>query len=70
MQWLNLKFSQPDRLAGVPQVEFLYGRSVHRGVNVVLWLELLLCLAVIGYAGYFLSRYSDIIAEKTGMSAS
>ena len=36
----------------------------------ILWLELLLCLAVIGYAGYFLSRYGDIIAEKTGMSAS
>lgn len=34
------------------------------------WLELLLCLIVIGYAGYFLSRYGDIIAEKTGMSAS
>lgn len=36
----------------------------------ILWLELLLCLAVIGFAGYFLSRYGDIIAEKTGMSAS
>ncbi len=36
----------------------------------LLWLELLLCLAVIGFAGYFLSRYGDIIAEKTGMSAS
>jgi cation:H+ antiporter len=36
----------------------------------LLWLQLLLCLAVIGYAGYFLSRYGDIIAEKTGMSAS
>lgn len=36
----------------------------------ILWLELLLCLAVIGYAGYLLSRYGDIIAEKTGMSAS
>jgi len=35
-----------------------------------LWLELLLCLAVIGFAGYYLSRYGDIIAEKTGMSAS
>ncbi len=34
------------------------------------WLELLLCLAVIGYAGYYLSRYGDIIAEKSGMSAS
>jgi cation:H+ antiporter len=34
------------------------------------WLELLLCLVVISYAGYFLSRYGDIIAEKTGMSAS
>ena len=36
----------------------------------LLWLQLLICLAVIGYAGYFLSRYGDIIAEKTGMSAS
>ncbi len=36
----------------------------------MLWLKLLLCLAAIGYAGYFLSRYGDIIAEKTGMSAS
>ncbi|MEQ1599301.1 MAG: hypothetical protein ABL880_08050 [Methylotenera sp.] len=34
------------------------------------WLKLLLCLAVIGYAGYYLSRYGDIIAEKTCMSAS
>jgi len=36
----------------------------------LIWLELLLCLAVIGYAGYYLSRFGDIIAEKTGMSAS
>ena len=36
----------------------------------LIWLELLLCLGIIGYAGYFLSRYGDIIAEKTGMSAS
>ena len=35
-----------------------------------LWLELLICLVVIAYAGYYLSRYGDIIAEKTGMSAS
>lgn len=35
-----------------------------------LWLSLLFCLIVIGYAGYYLSRYGDIIAEKTGMSAS
>jgi cation:H+ antiporter len=35
-----------------------------------LWLSLLFCLAVIAYAGYYLSRYGDIIAEKTGMSAS
>ncbi|MDD2700637.1 MAG: sodium:calcium antiporter [Sideroxydans sp.] len=34
------------------------------------WLQLLLCLAIIGYAGYYLSRYGDIIAEKTGMSSS
>ena len=36
----------------------------------LLWLQLLLCLTVIGYAGYYLSRYGDIIAEKTGMSGS
>lgn len=36
----------------------------------LLWLQLLICLATIGYAGYFLSRYGDIIAKKTGMSAS
>jgi cation:H+ antiporter len=36
----------------------------------LLWLQLLLCLAIIAYAGYFLSRYGDIIAEKTGMSTS
>jgi cation:H+ antiporter len=36
----------------------------------LLWLQLLLCLVVIGYTGYFLSRYGDIIAEKSGISAS
>jgi cation:H+ antiporter len=36
----------------------------------LLWLQLLLCLAIIAYAGYFLSRYGDIIAEKSGVSAS
>lgn len=36
----------------------------------LLWLQLLICLSVIGYAGYFLSRYGDIIAEKSGISAS
>ncbi|MGB9092758.1 MAG: sodium:calcium antiporter [Gallionella sp.] len=36
----------------------------------LIWLELWICLAVIAYAGYYLSRYGDIIADKTGMSAS
>jgi cation:H+ antiporter len=36
----------------------------------LIWLELLVCLTIIGYAGYKLSRYGDIIAEKTGVSAS
>jgi len=35
----------------------------------IIWFKFALCLAVIRYAGYFLSRYGDIIAEKTGMSA-
>ena len=36
----------------------------------LIWMQLLLCLAIIAYAGYYLSRYGDIIADKTGMSAS
>ena len=36
----------------------------------LLWFQLLLCLSIIGYAGYYLSRYGDIIAEKSGVSAS
>lgn len=36
----------------------------------LIWLQLLLSLAIIAYAGYYLSRYGDIIADKTGMSAS
>lgn len=36
----------------------------------LLWLQLSICLSVIGYAGYYLSRYGDIIAEKSGVSAS
>lgn len=35
-----------------------------------LWFQLFLCLAVIGFAGWHLSRNGDIIAEKTGLSAS
>jgi cation:H+ antiporter len=35
---------------------------------VVIWLSLAACLAVIGVAGVRLSRYGDIIAEKTGLS--
>lgn len=34
----------------------------------IVWLSLLACLAVIGFAGVRLSRYGDIIAEKTGWS--
>jgi cation:H+ antiporter len=36
----------------------------------LIWLEFLLCLSIIAYAGYYLSRYGDIIAEKSGISAS
>ena len=34
---------------------------------VLLWLEFLLCSAVIVYCGTNLSRYGDVIAEKTGL---
>ena len=33
----------------------------------MIWLELLVCIAVIGLAGARLSRYADVIAEKTGL---
>lgn len=36
----------------------------------LLWLQLLVCLVIIGYAGYYLSKNGDIIAEKSGISAS
>jgi cation:H+ antiporter len=34
----------------------------------ITWLQFLLCVLVIGTAGGKLSRYGDVIAEKTGMS--
>ncbi len=34
------------------------------------WLEFAVCVALIGYAGTKLSRYGDVIAEKTGFSGS
>ncbi len=33
-----------------------------------IWLSLFACLAVIGFAGVKLSRYGDVIAEKSGLS--
>ena len=36
----------------------------------VIWLSLLACLTVIGFAGFHLSKNADIIAEKTGLSRS
>lgn len=33
----------------------------------IVWLQFLLCLTIIGVAGFRLSRYGDIIASKTGM---
>jgi cation:H+ antiporter len=36
----------------------------------LIWLQFLFCLIAIGWSGYFLSRFGDIIAEKSGISAS
>ncbi|HVY64783.1 MAG TPA: sodium:calcium antiporter [Gammaproteobacteria bacterium] len=36
----------------------------------LLWLQLLLCLVLIGTAGFHLSRFADAIAEKSGLTAS
>jgi cation:H+ antiporter len=33
----------------------------------LVWVEFLVCTAVIGVAGYQLSRYGDVIAERTGL---
>lgn len=34
---------------------------------IILWLEFLVCVALIVVCGYFLSRYGDIISEKVGL---
>jgi cation:H+ antiporter len=34
----------------------------------LVWLEFLICVALIGVAGTALSRYGDVIADKTGLS--
>lgn len=36
----------------------------------MVWLQLLICLMAIGFAGFHLSKSGDIIAEKTGLSRS
>lgn len=38
--------------------------------TIELWLSFFLCFAIITFAGYALSRYGDILAEKTGISSS
>ncbi len=35
---------------------------------IIIWLEFLICLGAIAFAGSSLSRYGDVIAEKTGVS--
>ena len=35
---------------------------------VVAWLEFSLCVTLIGMGGTALSRYGDVIADKTGLS--
>lgn len=35
----------------------------------LVWLEFLICVALIGVAGTALSRYGDVIADKTGLSS-
>jgi cation:H+ antiporter len=35
-----------------------------------IWLQFVLCASPIGAAGYQLSRYGDVIAQRTGMSGS
>ena len=37
---------------------------------VTIWLQFFLCAALIGIAGYQLSRYGDAIAQRTGLSGS
>ncbi|MFZ2308486.1 MAG: sodium:calcium antiporter [Rhodoferax sp.] len=36
----------------------------------LIWLQFLLCAALIGFAGYQLSRYAEVIAHRTGLSGS
>lgn len=34
----------------------------------MIWLQFILCMALIGFAGTRLSRYGDIIADKTAIT--
>ena len=38
--------------------------------TLMVWLQFVLCLTIIGAAGFRLSRYGDVIASKTGMGGS
>jgi cation:H+ antiporter len=44
--------------------------SVTAGAQILVWLQFGACAAVIAVAGASLSRYGDVIADKTGMSGS
>ena len=37
---------------------------------VSVWLQFIACLLMIGYAGVRLTRYGDVIADKTGLGGS
>lgn len=38
--------------------------------EILIWFEFIFCAACIGAAGWYLSRYGDVIADKTGFSGS
>jgi cation:H+ antiporter len=41
-----------------------------RGESLLVWAQFFVCVALIGFAGFRLSRYGDVIAEKTGLGGS
>jgi cation:H+ antiporter len=47
--------------------QWLPDRSPRMAVALLIWVQFLVCVALIGVAGTALSRYGDVIADKTGL---
>jgi len=52
---------------GNQKASLKYKRKHYRSIENMTWLELVVCATLIFWAGSLLSKYGDVIAEKTGL---